>query len=146
MKRKIISALAVIGALLFLAAPGAQAARGDTVGWYSNNCNTNAGTVMNMNIKVYWGVNDDRRVYFSASDHFPDPPYIYEGVDDIAIYAKAPGGTWVQKADIQPGPDYGTWDTRVISHLNLANPGLNKYWQLHVRWTSQICYSQIVVN
>lgn len=150
MKRKIIAVLAALGILagaLTAAAPNASAGPGDTTPWAANNCNTSAGTIMNMNIKVYWSaLNNDRRVYVSGSDHWPTPPYLYEGMDDIVIYAKAPGGTWVSKADVMPGPAYGAWDTRVISHLNLSNPGGAKYWQAHMRWAGEICYSAIVFN
>jgi hypothetical protein len=150
MKRKIITALVALGFLagaLIAAAPAATAGPGDTVGWAANSCNaTGYGTVMNMNIKVYWGVNNDRRVYVSGSDYYVTPPHLYEGMDDIVIYAKAIGGTWVAKADIQPGPAYGDWTSRVISHLNLSDSGEPKYWQAHMRWAGQICYSSILLN
>lgn len=146
MKRKIAVLLAVLGVSLFLATP-ANAGPGDTVGWSSNNCNTTYGTIMNMNLKVYWSAGyNDRKVYVSGSDYYATAPHLYEGMDDIAVYAKAPGGTWVRKADFQPGPPYGGYDYTWIASENLANPGSAKYWQAHMRFAGQICYSNILYN
>lgn len=150
MRHKITTLLACLGIVagaLTAAAPAASAGPGQSTGWQSNNCNTTYGTVMNMNIRVDWAAgSNDRQIFVSGSDYYATPPHLYEGMDDIAVYAKAPGGTWVRKADFQPGPAYGSWDSNWISHLNLTNPSAAKYWQAHMRWAGQICYSKILFN
>jgi len=142
--KPILAAVAAVVAVLIFWAPSASAYPGDYTGWYGRNCTGTYDNTYNVNINVYWGTNNDRRVWVSGSEH--DPVLGYEGMDQIDIYAAAVGGTWVLKGTIQPGPGYGDIDYILVPYYHLGNPYVPIQWIAKERWAGDWCVTPKVYN
>jgi hypothetical protein len=149
MKRLIaLLATALLALGLIAVAPSASAsctgAPGCSSGWYNSTVyDSSSGKNFAQNIAVSWFPDGHRRVYSSGSTCYPTYPYFCEGHDRLRIYYRVPGGPWVLKVTIQPGPPYGTY---AFNDIIPSSSGSAKDWVVQATSFGTTYNSLIVRN